>query len=262
MSLDAQDWVWEHSASKGTARLVLLAIADKASGPECSAYAGTTLLVRRSNAARSSVVVAVDKLVDSGELAVIEGKLGPRGETWYCLPKAVGHRRGGGPDSGPVRISDPSENETPTGPDSGPQGSENETPTGPDSGPQNNNKRKPPEGTHTEDRDRQSAVDEERDYSWPRFGDFWLLYPRSKQIEKAKRAWRDALDRGADPDVIVKAAKDYAHDRAGKDAKYTPYPATWLDAGSYEDQPDPEPQGTEGPHRNPKDDSEYHQGWN
>ncbi|MGW5173193.1 hypothetical protein ACWERY_02345 [Streptomyces sp. NPDC004082] len=256
MSLDAQDWVWEHSVSKGTARLVLLAIADKASGPDCSAYAGTTLLVKRANSARSSVVVAVDKLIESGEVQVIEGRTGPRGETWYRLPKAVGHRREGGPKSGPVRNPDPSENRTPTGPDSGPQGSEIETPTGPESGPQNNNKRKPPEGTHTDDRGGAVSPEEERDYQWPRFGDFWLLYPRSKQIEKAKRAWREALDRGADPDVIVKAAKAYAHERAGKDAKYTPYPATWLDTGSYEDQPDPEGGGYQ-PYRNPADQSVY-----
>lgn len=103
MSLDAQDWVWEHSRSKGTARLVLLAIADKASGSECSAYAGTTFLVKRANAARSSVVEAVDKLIGLGELAIITGRWGPRGETCYRLPKAVGHRRSGGPESGPPR---------------------------------------------------------------------------------------------------------------------------------------------------------------
>lgn len=258
MSLDAQDWVWEHSASKGTARLVLLAIADKASGPECAAYAGTTLLVKRANAARSSVVVAVDKLIESGDLKVIEGRTGPRGETWYCLPKAVGHRREGGPKSGPVQNPDPSENRTPTGPESGPQGSENETPTGPKTGPQNTWNADTPENTHKkEDRGGGQASDE-RDYQWPRFGDFWLLYPRSKQIEKAKRAWRDALDRGADPDLIVKAAKAYAHERASKDAKYTPYPATWLDNGSYEDQPDE----AGGPYRNPEDPSGYHEDWN
>jgi hypothetical protein len=258
VSLDAQDWVWEHSTSKGTARLVLLAIADKATGRDCSAYAGTTLLVRRSNAARSSVVVAVDKLVESGELKVIEGKLGPRGETWYCLPKAVGHRRKGGPDSGPVRIPDRSENETPTGPESGPQGSENETPTGPESGPQNTTKPKPPERTHTDDR---ASAPDERDYAWKAFGDFWLLYPRPMQPEKTRKAWIAALDRGADPDLIVKAAKAYAQHLGGKADRYTPYSATWLNNGSYEDSLDSAPAANtaEGyqPYRNPTDQSVY-----
>ncbi len=137
MSLDAQDWVWEHSASKGTARLVLLAIADKANGRDCSAYAGTAFLVRRTRAARSSVVVAVDRLLESGELEVVEGRKGPKGETWYRLPQAKGHHRQGGPESGPVQNPDPSENRTPRGTKSGPPRSENRTPTGPESGPQN-----------------------------------------------------------------------------------------------------------------------------
>ncbi|MEJ8671909.1 hypothetical protein WKI71_36760 [Streptomyces sp. MS1.AVA.1] len=135
MSLDAQDWVWNHSKSKGTARLVLLAIADKAYGPSCAAYAGTTMLVQRSNAARSSVVAAVDKLIELGELAVVDGRQGPRGETVYTLPKAKRHRRSpseGGPDSGPVQIPDRSENRT--GTDSGPGGSET-GPRGPKTGP-------------------------------------------------------------------------------------------------------------------------------
>lgn len=140
MTLDAMDWVWKHSTSKGTARLVLLAIADKANGADCSAYAGTTMLVRRSNAARSSVVVAVDKLIASGELAIVDGKKGPKGETVYRLPLARGHRRTpeeGGPKSGPVQNPDPSENRTPRGAESGPPRSENRTPRGPKTGPHN-----------------------------------------------------------------------------------------------------------------------------
>lgn len=180
------DWVWTKSAAKGTARLVLLAIADKAYGKDCSAYAGTTMLIQRSNAARSSVIAAVDKLIEMGELAVIEGQQGPRGETVYKLPKAKRHRRSdhergpdsvpvahrghaeassktgshrrsepeGGPDFGPVQNPDRSENRT--GTESGPGGSENRTGRGPKTGPHNrsnastNQPTAPtgPEGTH------------------------------------------------------------------------------------------------------------------
>ncbi|NUQ95361.1 MAG: hypothetical protein HOY79_01925 [Streptomyces sp.] len=138
MSLDAQDWVWNHSQSKGTARLVLLAIADKAYGKGCSAYAGTTMLVQRSNASRSAVIAAVDKLIELGELRIVEGQLGPRGETVYTLPKAKRHRRSpqeGGSDSAPVQIPYRSENRT--GTDSEPEGSGIRTPGGTDSGPHN-----------------------------------------------------------------------------------------------------------------------------
>ena len=161
------DWVWNQSTAKGTARLVLLAIADKAYGKDCSAYAGTTMLVHRCNAARSSVIAAVDKLIETGELAVVEGRVGPRGETFYVLPKARRHRRSdqergtesgppekqerpepapksrhhsrsdreGGPDSVPVR--NPDRSEIRTGTESGPGGSEIRTPRGPKSGPHN-----------------------------------------------------------------------------------------------------------------------------
>jgi hypothetical protein len=77
------------------------------------------------------------------------------------------------------------------------------------------------------------------DYQMTKFGAFWLAYPRSKQMEKAKQAWRDAIDRGADPDHLVAAATAYAQERADKPVKYTPFPATWLNDGRYDDDPDP-----------------------
>ncbi|MEU1273043.1 hypothetical protein [Streptomyces sp. NPDC005799] len=174
VSLDAQDWVWNHSQSKGTARLVLLAIADKAYGKGCTAYAGTTMLVQRSNAARSSVVAAVDKLIELGELAVVDGQQGPRGETVYTLPKARRHRRStpeGGPDSGPVQIPDRSENRT--GTDSGPGGSENRTPGGPKSGPHNarntntNHPSAPEPGPGNEQEGQQDRIPRAFDYIQP-----------------------------------------------------------------------------------------------
>jgi hypothetical protein len=147
MSLDAMDWVWNRSASRGAARSVLLAIADKA-GEDCTAYAGTTMLVQRANAARSTVVAAVDRLLASGELVVVEGAKGPRGETVYRLPHAVGHVRAetespayAGPVSAPVRDSDPSENQTPSGPETGPHRYGNRTGAGPETGPQNASER-------------------------------------------------------------------------------------------------------------------------
>ncbi|AGP56838.1 hypothetical protein [Streptomyces rapamycinicus] len=149
MSLDAMDWVWTRSTAKGTARMVLLAIADKCPDDACTAYAGTTMLVQRTNAARSSVVAAVDKLLDGGELRVVEGSKGPRGETVYHLPRAVGHVRSmpedirfRGLESGPVQNPDRSENRPPEGRETGPEGYGNRTPTGPESGPQNAYERK------------------------------------------------------------------------------------------------------------------------
>ncbi|MCX4540469.1 hypothetical protein [Streptomyces sp. NBC_01565] len=197
MSLDAQDWVWTQSKSKGTARLVLLAIADKATGADCSAYAGTTMLVQRSNAARSSVVVAVDNLLASGELAVTAGARGPRGETVYRLPLAVGHRREGGPKSGPVQNPDPSGIRTPRGTESGPPRSENRTPTGPESGPHNqkNAKHQKEHPTPPDDLTTQMLT------KW------WEQYARTTAQSKTtiRRAIHDALTNGLDANILWQA---------------------------------------------------------
>ena len=147
MSLDAQDWVWEHSASKNTARLALLAIADKASGPDVSAYAGTTFLMRRTNASRTAVIKAVDALLESGELEIVLGQKGPHGETRYRLPGAKGHTRKGGTESVPVQNPYRSGKKTPRGTDSVPGGSGIRTGRGPQSAPHNAVNAENPVGT-------------------------------------------------------------------------------------------------------------------
>jgi hypothetical protein len=264
LSLDAQDWVWTHSKSKGTARLVLLAIADKASGADCSAYAGTTMLVQRTNAARSSVIVAVDKLLKSKELKMVKDRKGPKGETVYSLPLAIGHVRAkpeGGPVSGPLRKPDRSEIRTPGGAESGPPRSENRTPTGPDSAPHNADNAEKPK-TNTED---SSAAE----HHLEAFGAFWLSYPKKKAREEARKAWIAAIKRGADPAHIVEAAQGYARERAQQDPKFTKYPATWLNKGCYDDEPEqpttrPQLRAVAGgwkPYQNPIDPSVYENGF-
>lgn len=106
---------------------------------------------------------------------------------------------------------------------------------------------------------RAAAGNEERDYHWPAFGEFWIYYPRPMKPEKTKQAWREALDRGADPGHIVKAAKAYAYARRDEDPQFTPYSNTWLNDGSYDDPIDTPPSSH--PHRNPEDPSDYHQDW-
>lgn len=77
-----------------------------------------------------------------------------------------------------------------------------------------------------------------RDYQLDAFGAFWLTYPKKRSREEAQKAWCAALDRGADPQKIVAAATSYARERANEDPKYTKYPATWLNKGCYDDEPD------------------------
>jgi hypothetical protein len=104
------------------------------------------------------------------------------------------------------------------------------------------------------------------DHHLEAFGAFWLNYPKKRAREEAKKAWIAAIDRGADPQHIVNAAAGYAKERNGEDAKYTKYPATWLNKGCYDDEPDQPSRPRlravgdyEGPWTNPEDHSEYHE---
>lgn len=148
-------WVWTRSRTTGNPRMVLLAVADKATGPDCVARMGTTEFRSRLNVSKSVVVRAVDKALESGELVIVDEARGTRPAA-YQLPLAVGYTRPApgstGPDSGPlgdahrsrIRTSKDSQGSqigTPgpdaSGPESGPEGSRIRTPSGPESGPLN-----------------------------------------------------------------------------------------------------------------------------
>ncbi|MGW4759607.1 hypothetical protein [Streptomyces chartreusis] len=88
---EACDWVWNHSQSKAVARLVMLAVAEAATGPECWAVAGSTWLMQRTSASRSSVLDATGKMLAIGELSEVPGVLSNGLHPVCILPKAIGH---------------------------------------------------------------------------------------------------------------------------------------------------------------------------
>ncbi|GAA1159642.1 DNA-binding protein [Streptomyces hebeiensis] len=89
MSSDAREWVWEHSSSRGTARLVLLSIADRVADEQCVSWASLASLAERANASRSTVRDALDRLLDGGELERLDDLTGPQRSTVYRLPLAA-----------------------------------------------------------------------------------------------------------------------------------------------------------------------------
>ncbi|MFJ6694426.1 hypothetical protein [Streptomyces sp. NPDC091294] len=91
MSKKALDWVWTQSASKGTARVVLLALAREATGSHLAVCAGSTWLMEQANASRNSVLTALRTLEASGEIAEVEGVLGHLSHPVWILPKAIFH---------------------------------------------------------------------------------------------------------------------------------------------------------------------------
>ncbi|WP_329111715.1 helix-turn-helix domain-containing protein [[Kitasatospora] papulosa] len=89
MSADARDWVWEHSCSRGAARLVLLSIADRVADDQCISWASLSSLAKRTRASVSTVREAVERLLLAGELEQLDDLVGPQRSTVYRLPLAA-----------------------------------------------------------------------------------------------------------------------------------------------------------------------------
>lgn len=264
-------WVWLHSQSKGAGRHVMLAIANRITGDDGAARVSTAELTRFSNAARSSVIKAIDALVKSGELDLLEEGRGTR-PALYRIPGTIGFARpdfsSRGPVSGPLEGGQGSGNRTPTenarGPVTGPQGSENRTSRGPETGPHNQNHR-----NHVEEEAsvaapaRQISSEQKRE-----FGRFWHNHPKSKDYDKTLEAWTEAVLAGADPVAISAAALAYARETAGQEFRFVKQSANWVRERRYEDKfaPEPSPDGRPPlravsggyqPYRNPTDQSVY-----
>lgn len=78
----------------------------------------------------------------------------------------------------------------------------------------------------------------------PGFAEFYLIYPRKAGKEAARRAWEKAV-RGTEPEAIIEGVKRFASDPNMPDKQFIPHPATWLNAGRWDDEPLPARQGGE-----------------
>ncbi|MGW4550224.1 helix-turn-helix domain-containing protein [Streptomyces violaceorubidus] len=89
MSSEAREWVWEHSSSRGAARLVLLSIADRVPDEQCISWASLSSLAKRTRASVSTVREALERLLLAGELEQLDDLVGPQRSTVYRLPLAA-----------------------------------------------------------------------------------------------------------------------------------------------------------------------------
>jgi hypothetical protein len=71
------------------------------------------------------------------------------------------------------------------------------------------------------------------------FDKFWSAYPRKVARAAAAKAWTRAVDAGADAALIIEGACFYAMERKLQDPQFTKHPATWLNGGCWQDEPDP-----------------------
>src|SRR5262249_59956977 len=67
------------------------------------------------------------------------------------------------------------------------------------------------------------------------FERFWAAYPRRVAKEAARKAFAKAVEHGATVETLIAGAQRYAVERNGQDPKYTKHPATWINAGCWED---------------------------
>jgi hypothetical protein len=70
------------------------------------------------------------------------------------------------------------------------------------------------------------------------FDDFWNAYPRRIGKRAAEKAHAAALKRGATAVQLLTAARRFATSKQGTEAQFIPHPATWLNQGRYDDEPD------------------------
>lgn len=85
MSVQATTWVWDHSNSKGNARLVLLAIADAASKEGRNSCQSVSTIAEMCRLGEATVHRKISELVQLGEIHK-EGTSGQYGTSVYSLP--------------------------------------------------------------------------------------------------------------------------------------------------------------------------------
>lgn len=85
------------------------------------------------------------------------------------------------------------------------------------------------------------------------FDDWWKQYPKKVKKLDAEKAYRAALKRGVTPKELLDGLQrqNAAWKAKGTEPQYIPYPATWLRAGSWEDELDPPSPGQAAPAFNP-----------
>ena len=71
------------------------------------------------------------------------------------------------------------------------------------------------------------------------FETFWQAYPRKIDKAAAQRTFQSILQaRKATAAELIDGAERYAQERAGQNPKYTKHPKTWLNAGSWQNEPE------------------------
>lgn len=69
------------------------------------------------------------------------------------------------------------------------------------------------------------------------FEEFWGVYPRKVARKASEAKWSQISEAGTDMQMVLDAAKTYAHDPNLPEKKFIPHPLTWLNQGRWDDEP-------------------------
>lgn len=69
------------------------------------------------------------------------------------------------------------------------------------------------------------------------FAEFWSIYPRHVAKQSALKAYNQARQRGVSHEDIIAGARQFADECRGREQRWIAHPATWLNAGRWDDEP-------------------------
>lgn len=246
MSVQATSWVWNHSQAEGTARLVLLAIADAANREGERAWISAKTIGEMCRVTSRTAQRKIAELVAIGELE----KTGSRGERQanvYRLPKMKDGGREVVPENDRYDTSDVPRYDTPDvrqnvvydkpGQPIRQTGSADttllsHTPINPSSSKELH----PINNAHAHETvgERPRSAPGRVHYS-PAFEQFWEAYPRKEGKLDAYNAWRSASHFNSASHLIAAAGR--YRDNPNRDPRYTKTPTRWLNTRGWEDGP-------------------------
>lgn len=220
MSTTATTAVWNHSESKGSARLVLLAMADEANDQGLlTAYRRSqSWFAKKARVDAGTVKRAIATLVELGELEILARGDGRASSDYRLVLPDLRPLDEGVQDAPPGVAPRP-----PRGGKPHPQGVQDAPPTIPLLPPSD------PGPTQQRASDAQLA---------DAFDRFWTAYPRKTAKGAARKAWPRAVKAAGDPELIIAGATRYAAD-PNRDQRYTAHASTWLNAERWGDEPEP-----------------------
>ena len=278
MTVERMAVVLHHSQLKGTAKLVLLGIANH--DGDGGSWPTIETLATYANASPRSVQRALTEAEAAGELTVHHNDGGTHRTrpdrrpnryviTVECPPDcdgSVNHRRSKtrGAEDDPAPQDAPAHEVTPVSPgeperddaSDTPQSERGDasvangvTPVSPE--PSLNHPTTPqiaPQGgpTHYDVPDFDLLAVAEPDPLYRLLVEFEDVYPRKEGMHAAKRVWKRVVGFGVDPHVILAGAKRYRDD-PNRDPQFTKSPTKWLNQRGWEDDPLPGPNGQHQP---------------